>query len=173
MGATFVGICLIYLHLLNPAERVFGARVATPRTLCAWNQILSPSGLDIATCRKTVSETMMIEVSCCVMHIFAAFTILASAHQLIIDPSGASTSCSTTSVASTLVSRLALLTYDCHPVEVILCEIKMLTSLVFHFSSLQIDWQLLDFEIIFLLSHASGMDLRALRLISRLAVIIV
>jgi len=94
------------------------------------------------------------------MHVFATFTtILTSAHKLIVDPSCASTSCSSSSIASTLVSWFTFLTDDSHPIKIILCKIEMLTRFVFHLFSLQIDWYLFYFEIIFLLSHTSRMNL--------------
>lgn len=116
---------------------------------------------------------MLIKISGCVVHIFATFTtvLTTSTHELI--PSCTSSSCTSCTIATRLDSRLAFFTDDSHPVEIILCKIEMLSSLVFHWSSLQVDRHLFDFKIIFLLSQTSLMDLGALCLISRLAMIVV
>ena len=177
VGATFVRRwCLVDLHLLDPAEGVLCSRIAAPRALSARNEILSSSGRTVTASRQTVTESLRVKVSRGVVHVLAASAILARTHQLIVDASRTSTSSAACTMAA-LVATFSFFINHGHPVEVVLSKVKVLARLVLHILALVVvDRQLLDFKtvlIIYLVSHATRMCKRSLRLPAGLAVIVV
>ena len=76
-----------------------------------------------------------------------------------------------------LVTTFTFLVDDCHPIEVVLCEIQMLSRLILHiFALVVVGRQLLDLEtvlVVDLVRHAARMGQGPLGLPSWLAVIIV
>jgi len=76
-----------------------------------------------------------------------------------------------------LVAAFSFLVDDCHPIEVVLCEIEMFSCLILHiFALVVVDRQLLDLEtvlVVDLVRHAARMGQGPLGLPSGLAVIIV
>lgn len=76
-----------------------------------------------------------------------------------------------------LVATFTFLVDDCHPIEVVLREIQVLSRLVLHiFALVVVDRQLLDLEtvlVVDLVRHAAGMGQGPLGLPSGLTVIII
>lgn len=104
----------------------------------------------------------MIEVGCCVVHVLTSSSILAGTHQLIIHTSRAASGRTTSATSSSsLVAYFSFLLDDCHSIEIILSEIEVLSRLIFHLLTLQLQRQLLYFEIVhvvFLVCQTALMD---------------
>lgn len=138
------------------------------RALSTRYQVLPASRLHVAASGQPVAESLRVEVGRRVMHVLVASAILASAHQLVVDATGAPARRSAASVA---VVALALLVDHVHPVEIVLGQIHVLSRLVLH-----VQRQLFYLVAIFVIDTASRdaawVNQLALRLPSRLAVIV-
>ena len=104
------------------------------------------------------------------MHVLVSSSVLARAHELVVDPS-----CRSAALADGVVDFL--LVYNCHSVEVVVSEVQVLSRLVFHvFALVVIEGQLLYFEtvlVVYFVSHAAWRAVGALSLPARLTVVVV
>ena len=114
--------------LLAPPKGVV-TPVVLARALSTRYQVLSTSGLHVATCWQSVSKSLWIKIGGRIMHILTTSAILACAHELVVDSSGASAS---SSLPSVTVIRFSFLVDDVHSVEVVLSQIHVLSRLVLH-----------------------------------------
>jgi len=173
VSASFVDcLGLVYLHLLHSTERILASRVAMPCTLCTRYQVLSSSRLSVASGGQTVTKSLRIEIRRCIVHVFTTSTILACAHELVVHSSGASARS-----LSASMSTFSLFGDDCHPIEVVLSEVQIVSDLILHvLAVVVVERKLFYFETVFVVyfvSHAAWVDQLPLGLPARLAVIVV
>jgi hypothetical protein len=99
--------------------------------------------MDISTSWNSVPKPLGIEATSCVVHVLnVRASILASTHKVVVASS-----------AFTLARRICtihtFLVDNCHPVEIVVSQIEVLSSFVFHLVHLIqaiLEWKLLDFE---------------------------
>ena len=131
------GLGLVDLLLLHTAQWVLRSWVASSGALRTRNEVRPAPALHVASGRHSVSEALGVKSACGVVHVLSSSSpILTRTHQF---------SCPRR--LSLSVSLVALFVYDCHPVEVILGQIQVLSCLVLHVVMVVVVRQLLYLEI--------------------------
>lgn len=154
-------IGLINLYLLHPSERALSPRVASSCALRTRHQLLTASRLHVSSRGESVAETRWIKPARSIVHVFVGSEILTSAHELV-----------TSGTPSVVAALCPLFVDDGHLVEVVLCQVEMLPSLILHFlACVEVQRQLLNLKTVFILNFVGHTSM--LRLLAPLLLMVV